>query len=106
ILGAGGAVGGAVAGRALEDSMSRGLPIDELFVYEDALRQGRTIVIAFVEGNLEAERAREIMREAGAESVDAARENWWVGLRDDELVGYSKNGDDFNRDEAGYRHGF
>ena len=106
ILGAGGAVGGAVAGKALEESMDSGLPIDELFVYEDALRKGRTIVITFLEDDAQAEHAREIMREAGAESVDAARESWWVGLRDDELVGYSKNGDDFNRDERSYRHGF
>jgi hypothetical protein len=105
ILGAGGAVGGAVAGKALEDSIATGLPIDELFVYEDALRQGRTIVIAFLEDAL-VDRAREIMRDAGAESVDAARENWWVGLRDDELVAYSNNGDDFKKDETSYRHGF
>src|SRR6185436_17706951 len=48
ILGAGGAAAGAVAGRAMEDGMAVGIPHDELFVYEDALRRGRSVVIAFV----------------------------------------------------------
>jgi hypothetical protein len=106
ILGALGAVGGAASGEALEDSMARGLPIDELFVYEDALRQGRTTVIAFVDDEAQAERARQILLGAGAESVDAARENWWVGLRDDERAVYSQHHDDFDEKEPSYRHGF
>src|SRR5439155_12704154 len=44
LLGLGGAATGAAAGEMIEDRVS-GLPHDELFVYEDALRQGRTIVI-------------------------------------------------------------
>ena len=106
LLGAGGAVGGAAGGRALEDSMARGLPVDELFVYEDALRQGRSVVIAFADNEARAQEARAIMHEAGAEAVDAARENWWVGLRDDEEATYSKTSEDFNEREASYRHGF
>ena len=46
LFGAGGAIGGAAAGKALEEGMSDGLPKDEMFVYEDALRRGRTVVIA------------------------------------------------------------
>lgn len=106
ILGAGGAVGGAVAGEALEDSMARGLPIDELFVYEHALRQGQTVVIAFTEDETQADRARQIFSDAGAESIDAARESWWVGLRDGERAIYSKKYKDFERREMSYRHGF
>ena len=45
LLGAGGAATGAAVGGKLEDSMARGLPHDELFVYEDALRHGRSVVI-------------------------------------------------------------
>lgn len=46
VLAAAGASIGAVAGGKLENSMTEGLPEDELFVYEDALRKGRTVVIA------------------------------------------------------------
>jgi hypothetical protein len=42
LLGATGAIGGAVAGKALDETMVEGVPIDELFVCEDALRRGRT----------------------------------------------------------------
>jgi len=44
LLGLGGAATGAAAGEMIEDRVS-GLPHDELFVYEDALRQGRTVVM-------------------------------------------------------------
>src|SRR6266545_1025255 len=38
LLGTGGALGGAAAGQALENSLVSGLPEDELYFYEDALR--------------------------------------------------------------------
>jgi outer membrane lipoprotein SlyB len=106
LLGAGGAVGGAAAGEALEDSMARGLPIDELFVYEDALRQGRSVVIAFAADGAQADKARAILFATGAESVDAARENWWVGIRDHEKANYSETNQDFEALETTYRLGF
>jgi hypothetical protein len=106
LLGAGGAAGGAAMGTALEDKMDSGLPTDELFVYEDALRKGRSVVIALADDDPQAEQARTIMVESGAETVDAARENWWVGLRDDEKAHYSTENTDFDEQEGSYRHGF
>ncbi|HEX8635168.1 MAG TPA: hypothetical protein VF703_13555 [Pyrinomonadaceae bacterium] len=106
LFGAGGAAAGMAAGGALEDSIAHGLPHDELFVYEDALRQGRTVVIAQVEDDEQAEAARAALEGAGAESVDAARESWWVGLRDAEDEDYTGQGRDFKTDEPIYRRGF
>lgn len=103
LLGAGGAISGAAAGEALEDSMARGLPVDELFIYEDALRRGRSVLIVFAEDDDQAARAKEVLERAGAESVDAARENWWVGLRENES---SMAGAGFDKVETTYRHGF
>jgi len=40
-----GATIGAAAGNELENQPTEGLPEDEIFVYEDALRQGRSVVI-------------------------------------------------------------
>lgn len=105
-LGAGGALGGIAAGGALEDTLSEGLPKDELFVYEDALRQGRSIVIAIAHDDTQAGQAREIFVEAGAESLDSARDNWWLGLRDVEEEQYKGQGLDFKQDELDYRRGF
>ena len=106
LLGAGGAAAGAAAGGALEDSMARGLPHDELFVYEDALRHGRSVVIAVADDDEQANVARGVMTQAGAESVDAAREKWWLGLRDAEEAEYTVEGGDFGTDEPTYRRGF
>jgi len=106
IFGAGGAAAGALAGTALEKGIASGVPRDELFVYEDALRRGRSVVIAFTDNAQLAESARTALARAGAESVDAAREEWWIGLRDAEAEHYRKQGGDFNVDEAKYRLGF
>lgn len=106
IFGAGGAAAGAAAGDKLEESVAGGLPHDELFVYEDALRKGRTVVIAVAEDDDQAENARGILSGNGAESIDAAREEWWIGLRDAEEAVYTEEGGDFSVDEGSYRRGF
>ena len=106
LFGAGGAVAGAAAGDAMEKTMADGLPHDELYVYEDALRRGRSVVIAFADDHQIAENARAELARAGAESVDAARDEWWIGLRDAEREHYISQGGDFSLNEAKYRLGF
>ena len=106
ILGAAGAGIGAVAGGKLENAMTEGLPEDELFVYEDALRQGRSVLVALAEDEANASRFRELLKAEGAEAVDAAREQWWIGLRGAEQEHYSKFGRNLSDDEKFYRQGF
>jgi hypothetical protein len=106
ILGAGGAIGGAALGKALESDSTHGLPEDELFFYEDALRSGHTILIAFAEDEREATQVRNALKEAGAETIDAAREKWWIGLRDTEKVHYEEPGQHLETRESLYRSGF
>src|SRR5688572_22206444 len=105
LLGAGGIVGGAAAGGALEEKLSRGLPKDEIYLYEHALQSGRSLVFALVD-EPEAERARAVLAAEGAESLDAARESWWVGIRDVEKAEYEREGKDFSAAEPAYRKGF
>jgi hypothetical protein len=111
ILGAAGAVVGATVGEKAEESMSEGLPEDEIFIYEDALRKGRSVVVGLVEDEAAALQLRELLRSQGAESVDAAREQWWIGLRNAEESHYSqshdsKTGRNFTNDEKFFRMGF
>jgi hypothetical protein len=106
LLGAGGAALGAASGDALEDEMDEGLPRDEVYLYEDALRKGRSVVIVLAKDEDQAEAAQKIMCDAGAETLDAAREDWWVGLRDVEELDYAGQGGDFKTDEPTYRKGF
>jgi Flp pilus assembly protein TadB len=79
-LGACGAVAGAFAGGALENRMSTGLPKDEIYFYEEALRAGHSVVFAFAASDAQEEAALRALKEAGAESLDAGDESWRVGL--------------------------
>lgn len=106
LLGAGGAATGMAAGGALEDSIAEGLPHDELYVYEDALRRGRSVVLVVADDEASEGIARDLFKEVGAESVDAARDTWWVGLRDAEEAEYTVDGGDFGTDESVFRRGF
>ena len=106
VLGLGGTVTGMAVGEALDETLEEGLPHDELFIYEDALRSGRTVVIAFPDDEDLADRVRQVFAQAGAESIDAAREDWWLGLRDAEEEYYRTQGRDFQTDEVSYRRGF
>ncbi len=106
LLGAGGAVGGAIAGNAVDDKATEGIPSDEIFFYEDALRQGRSVVLVSTEHDWEETRADKILGDAGAESLDAARKDWWLGLRSDEEEHYRALGHNFEADQELYRTGF
>jgi hypothetical protein len=66
--------GGALVGATLEASLAMGLPRDELFVYEDALRRGHSVVVAQVDADDLAAGAPQMLAIAGAETIDAARE--------------------------------
>jgi hypothetical protein len=98
--------GGAAVGATLEATLAKGLPRDEIFVYEDALRRGHSVVVALVDDADQAEAARRFFETAGAESVDAARERWWLGLRSVEQERYEEGASAFERDEAAFRLGF
>jgi hypothetical protein len=81
VLGLGGTAAGVAAGNALETSLCDGLPKDDLHRYMGALRQGRSVVIAFTNQPQSAAAVRDVMATAGAESLGAARKRWWFGPR-------------------------
>ncbi|HYD48301.1 MAG TPA: hypothetical protein VEB21_08140 [Terriglobales bacterium] len=101
-----GAAAGAITGSALDRKLQHGLPTDELYVYEDALRQNRSIVLVQTDDRFNGDTIRDTLVAAGAETVDAAREQWWVGRRSAEQEEYLADGRDFDHDELPYRHGF
>lgn len=106
LLGTGGAAIGAAAGSALDEKTAEHLRHDELHLYEAALRQGRSVLVALANDKKQAEAAREDLSAAGAESLDDARGNWWRGLRAAEEEAYGKDGRDFEPEETLYRRGF
>lgn len=106
ILAAAGATIGATVGNEMESYTTEGLPEDAIFVYEDALRQGRSVVLVLADDKQQASLLRELMKMQGAESIDAAREQWWIGLRSAEESHYAKSGKSFAEDEEYFRRGF
>ena len=106
LLGAGGLFAGAALGGKADEKSTEGIPADELFFYEDALRQGKSVVIVLAQDHVEKRHAQEVMEMDGAESLDAARHDWWVGLRDVEAEHYRALGRNFNEDQEAYRGGF
>lgn len=101
-----GAIAGAGVGNTLEELLTNGLPRDELFVYEDALRQGRSVVVALAYDEEQARTVMDVFARAGVESVDAAREQWWIGLRDAEEAMYDAPAGVFAQVEQLHRSGF
>ncbi|HET6861497.1 MAG TPA: hypothetical protein VFH91_00575 [Pyrinomonadaceae bacterium] len=106
LLGVGGAVAGAKVGETLEEELGEGLPREDVYLYEDALRRGHTVVIAYAEEGSQASKAREIFDRNGAEDEETLRENWWQPIRDRERESYATIGKNFDTDEMSYRRGF
>src|SRR5262245_56766214 len=106
LLGAAGAATGALAGKSLDDALGGRLPHEDLYVYEESLRRGYSVVVAFVEDGEQATRSQEALKRFGSEEMETIRESWWQTLREKEKEHYQATGSDFERDELSYRRGF
>lgn len=106
LLGGTGAAIGAVVGDTIEEGLGEGLPHEDIYLYEDALRHGQTVVIVHAKDEDQAAKALALFNRTGAADVDALREKWWSEIRDQEQADYRTHGRDFDRDELSYRKGF
>ena len=106
LLGIVGAGVGSAVGDNVEEGLGEGIPHEDVYLYEDALRHGHSVVIAYVDEGDQADNAAKAMHDAGAEDLDTMHENWWQELREGERAHYTRDGRDFDRDETNYRHGY
>lgn len=106
LLGIVGATAGSAVGDTIEEELGEGVPHEDLYLYEDALRHGRSVVIAYTENDDQADKAEAVLERSGALDLDDLRESWWDELRDGERAHYHHDGRDFDRDEESYRRGF
>lgn len=106
LLGVGGKAVGRAAGHKLDEAVLKARLHDELHIFEEALRSGRTVVVALAETDEQAEAARAELERAGALSLEEARKIWWEGLRSAEAEEYARLGRDFAADEPLFRRGF
>jgi hypothetical protein len=106
LLGATGAAIGSVFGEKIEEGLGEGIPHEDIYLYEDAMRHGDSIVIFHAHDDSQADAAGEVLKGARALDIDEVRERWWAELRDQEWTDYQSAGMDFHRDELSYRKGF
>ena len=106
LFGTAGGLGGAAAGHKLDEKANEGIPKDDVYVYEDALRRGHSIVFVLADSDEDAGAAGRILLDSGAESLDAARERWWKDIRDGERLHAQRQGRRFEEIEPIYRRGF
>jgi hypothetical protein len=107
LLGVVGAAAGSAVGDVAEEELGEGIPHEDVYLYEDSLRHGHSVVIAYTEEGEQATKAAAAMNEAGAEDLDTLRENWWQERREGERSQYSQQPDrDFDREEPSYRRGY
>ena len=74
VLGLGGAVAGAKVGDATEHAMDTGVPKDDVMVYRELLKNGRSIVIVNAESEEQASIAKFVFETYEGEKLDAARD--------------------------------
>jgi hypothetical protein len=61
--------------------MSAGLAQNELFLYENALRQGSTVLVVLADDGSQSQLVRKIMADAGAESIELTADGVALGDR-------------------------
>ncbi|HET6978524.1 MAG TPA: hypothetical protein VFI24_19490 [Pyrinomonadaceae bacterium] len=103
LLGIVGAAAGSAVGDSVEQELGEGIPHEDVYLYEDALRHGHSVVLTYADEGDQANKAAKAIHTAGAEDIETLRENWWQELRDGERSHY---GEEFERDEPNYRRGY
>ena len=103
LMGMVGAAAGSAVGDTVEEELGEGIPHEDVYLYEDALRHGNSIAIAYADDGDQADRAKEVLNNAGAGDIETLRERWWDELKEGERVHYEG---DFDRDEESYRRGY
>src|ERR1044072_4968694 len=106
VLGVVGAAAGSAVGDTVEENLGEGIPHEDVYLYEDALRHGRSVVIAYVDEGDQADNAAKGIHDAGGEVLGTRRESWWQELREGERAHYTRDDRDFDQDETSYRRGY
>ena len=106
LLGIVGATAGSAVGDTIEEELGEGVPHEDIYLYEDALRHNHSVILVYTENDDESDRVEDVLTDAAAMDLDELRENWWNELRDGERAHYHRDGRDFDRDEESYRRGF
>lgn len=101
-----GATVGGVVGHMTQQAAASALPHDYAFVYEDALRRGRWLLMVYTPEERQMKTALHVFERFETESLDDAREAWWRNLRESERQAHGTPTHEFTQIETAYRKGF
>src|SRR6185369_14562901 len=76
LLGIVGATAGAAVGNTIEEGLGEGVPHEDIYLYEDALRHGHSVLIVYTDNDAQSDVAQDVLSDAGAMDLDELRENW------------------------------
>ncbi|HEX9161744.1 MAG TPA: hypothetical protein VF980_08565 [Thermoanaerobaculia bacterium] len=96
-----GTAAGAAVGRH-----THGIPNEDLYFYEEALRDGRAVVLVDARDATQETQARNLIERAGGRPVGATRREWWQAVRQGEREHLHSLGRRLEPIEEGYRSGF
>src|SRR5687768_9797838 len=69
LLGMVGAAAGSAVGDTVEEELGEGIPHEDIYLFEDALLHGNSIVIAYADEGDQEDRAKEVLNNAGAQDI-------------------------------------
>lgn len=105
-LAAGGGVAGYAVGDALEKLRAGGLPERAIPVIEDALRSGKSVVIAVVDTEEGEQAAAHALTRHDGVDLETAREAWWGRVRKTETEAVAEADAEVGVLEEDFRQGF
>ncbi len=94
------------AARAAIDRYTHGIPNEDLYFYEEAIRNGNALVIVDARDSTQETQARNLLERAGSRPVQGGRRAWWLALQDRECDYLRSRGQELGPIEADYRSGF
>ena len=62
LLGGTGAAVGAAVGDQVEEGLGEGIPHEDIYLYEDSLRRGRSVVVAYADEGAQADTVRDLLQ--------------------------------------------
>jgi len=97
---------GATLGGLVQDTFTMTLGPEDVFVYEEALRQGCSLLLVKPVDDKQGEATLALFTRLGTERVNDLREHWWRSQRRQEAIASHDMGEEFAAHEVSYRRGF
>jgi hypothetical protein len=97
---------GATVGALVQGTFTMELAPEDVFVYEEALRQKCSLLVVKPIDQPQHDMVRVLFERLGTERVNELREHWWRRQRQQEAATYHGTGADFAAHEVSYRRGF